>query len=490
MKSIAKSIAAIVLAAVILITTAMPVMAGDIPYQGFVHDSWGITVPTPAAYIPTRSVGALDIDASLGNWVEPSDIRVDINNNIYLLDTGNNRIVVFDAELNLIRVIDGFVRDGVWETFYAPAGMFINADLELFIADTNNRRVVMLDQYGGFIRTLENIVIDEIEDTFDFLPQQVLEDRGGRIYVIVRNVFEGIMGFTPEGEFLGYFGSVAVHANPLDVLWRMFMTQEQRARQRLFLPTEFISMDIDEYGFIFATRRVQTRDDDAVMRLNPKGDNVIRNHTDLAIAGSLSFRTSGPFWGPSVFTDIVARPYGMFSALDSTRGRVYTYDSEGHLLYVISGVGNILGMSRRPSAIEMLGDSILVLDQQRGQIIYFEPTHYGTLINEASRLRYLDDEAGAVEKWREIAELNDHFALAQIGIGRSLLAAGDNASAMDYLRRGRDTHHYSIAFRRHRSDMMQAAANYVFTGGLVLVGVMIVSKIYKRVKTREAEVLS
>jgi DNA-binding beta-propeller fold protein YncE len=598
---------------------AVPVLA--VPYQGYTYDRWENPIPGPAAYLPTRTIGARDVCETLDRWIEPTDIRVDRYNNMYLLDTGNNRIVIFDHHLNLIDtyfwnydpgyvevefeveyeyqigveemeveieveietevededgdieivvtteihteiqevpiyetrtrteteirpregaqrvrgIITGYYREsdcvfhgdaapvvevveeddendgddsengepafimppatalrgrphcepgcnGVhWYTFNNPNGIFINDDLDIFIADTGNRRVVVLDSEGNFLRAIENVVLDGLDDAFDFQPMQVLEDRGGRVYVIVRNVFEGILGFTRYGDFLGYFGTIPVRFNPIDMLWRNFMTQEQRSRQRLFVPTEFASMDIDSYGFIFATN-IALWHGNAVMRLNPRGEDVLLNHTELRISGDQRFRPSGRLAGPSVFVDIVARPYGMYTALDSTRGRIYTYDSEGHLLYVFSGTGNIKGMSRRPVAIELLGDSILVLDQQRAQIVYFEATEYGALINEASRLRYIGDEVGAVEKWRQLIVLDENFTLAYAGIGRSLLAAGENQLAMDYLRRAMDVRHYSIAFRRHRTDVLQASLDYILTGGLVLVLVIASLKVYRRVR--------
>ena len=113
----------------------------------------------------------------------------------------------------------------------------------------------------------------------------------------------------------------------------------------------------------------------------------------------------------------------MYSTLDSTRGRVFTYDSEGNLLYVFSGTGNIQGMARRPVSIEMYGENLLMLDAGRNQVIEFAPTEYGRLINTAIQMRYDGHDAAAVGAWQELVRLDENFALAWSGIGRSLLAA-------------------------------------------------------------------
>jgi hypothetical protein len=68
-----------------------------------------------------------------------------------------------------------------------------------------------------------------------------------------------------------------------------------------------------------------------------------------------------------------------------------------------------------------------------------------------------------------------------------MLAEGNNAAALYYLRRGMDMVHYSIAFRRHRLDVMQRILPNVFTAGTVLIGLGIAYSIFKRIKRRVAE---
>jgi hypothetical protein len=191
--------------------------------------------------------------------------------------------------------------------------------------------------------------------------------------------------------------------------------------------------------------------------------------------------------GPTQFVDIIARSHGKYSALDSTRGRVYTYDTEGNLLYVFSGMGTMEGMNRRPTAIEVYEDYIFVLDAHLGRIVQFIPTEYGALINEAIAMRYVGNETAAIDAWRRLVALDEHFQLAWAGIGRGMLAQGDNVAAMYYLRRGMDMMHYSIAFRRHRLEVMQDVLPTVFTTVTVLVGLLVVYKLVKGIRKRVAE---
>jgi len=451
---------------ILILAITVPVLA-DVPYRGFTYGYWDNPAPAPAAYVPIKSISAWHIDPDLGNFNMPQDVFVDRNNHIYLMDTGNNRIVVFDENLNLITVIDSFVMDGIAHTFNRPQGIFVTDNLDIYIADTENRRIVTLDKYGSFLRINTGPDFDVIEDDFPFFPLKVNVDLAGRQFVITRGVFEGIMRFDTRGQFTGYFGTIRVTVSPLDWFWRLMATPEQRARQMLFIPTEFTGMSIDEHGFIFTTN-VDTGLGNAVQRLNPSGDDVLANFTNQRIHGTQNYREMGMFSGPSEFVDITVRGNGMYTALDANRGRVYTYDSEGNLLYVFGGTGNVLGMQRIPVAIAAINDTIIVLDQLRGELTFFEPTEYGRLINEAIALRYDGNEAEAVKLWHRVLELDQNHNLAMVGIGKSLLAAGENREAMRYLRRGMSIEYFSVAFRRYRSEVLRANFNFIFAGVLVL----------------------
>ncbi|MCL2456045.1 MAG: gluconolactonase [Defluviitaleaceae bacterium] len=456
----------------------------DSPFQGYSYNHWGRLVPAPAAYAPSRTFVAGDICETLGEFNNPSAIHVAPDETIFVVDKNNNRIVGFDRELNLRIVIEKFIRNGKEDSLNLPNSVFVTPNGDLYIADTSNRRVVILDADGNFLREITAPVVDGLEDNFAFLPMHVVVGRSGRVLVIVARVYEGIMSFDPHGNFIGYFGTIPVNASPIEVLWRYFMTQEQRAVQMRFIPTEFQSMALDEFGFVFTTNLQPWASDDQVMRLNPRGEDVIVNfNEEVGINGDQHFHPTGAeLAGPSRFEDIIARSHGKFSTLDVTRGRVYTYDSEGNMLYVFSGRvsgGTLHGMSDRPVAIESIGEDIMILDAGRGRILYFEPTEYGRLINSAIAARFRGDEDEAVSFWRELVQLDENYIMAWSGIGRAFLAAGENEEAMYYLQRGMDFHHYSIAFRRHRIDVLHNALPKVLTGTVIILILFFLTKFLK-----------
>ena len=466
--------------AIVFMFSTPAVLLASAPFQSYTFDFYGFRRPIPNPYIPLKSISGRDL--GLAPFVDPSDFYV-LGNTIYLLDSGSNSIIIFDEELNLIRVISEFNNNGVRDTFNRPQGIFVSPEGIIYVADTENHRVVVLDENNNSILIISDPQSDSLPDDFIFAPMKLVADASGRVYVVARHMFEGIMSFNREGEFFGFFGRIDVTFSPIDMFWRTVATQAQRARQRLFLPTEFSNIAIDNEGFIYATIIEPFATRDFVMRINPLGRNVLINYTPSMIIGDLDFFWFGEFGGTSSFVDIIYRGYGMYSALDFTRNRIFTYDAEGNLLYVFGGPGNALGMLVRPVAIEHLGDNILVLDAARREIVFYEPTEYGHLINRATVLRYLGDEAQAVEYWRKVLRLDAHNELAFVGIGRSLLATGQYREAMTYLERGMDVRHYSIAFSRYRNQLLRENLPVVFTVLLVGVIAFVSFKVYKIAKS-------
>ena len=207
----------------------------------------------------------------------------------------------------------------------------------------------------------------------------------------------------------------------------------------------------------------------AVRRLNPKGEDVIRMGQSKNLGGDLQISGTSLYAGPSTIVDVVYRGKGIYSLLDSKRGRMITYDHEGNLLYIFGGLGTQAGTMDAPVAIEQAGDKMLALDSKQGTIVVFGETEYGRLINEAVGLRYDGDETQAVALWQEVLRLDENNELANTGIGKAYLSAGENKLAMTYLKRGQSRDYYSVAFKRYRNEVMKENINYILTGVIVLI---------------------
>lgn len=108
-----------------------------VPYDSYNYDYWEDIVFTPAPYIPDGSVSGTTI--GVGSLLSPQDLCVSPNGNIYIADTGNNRILEVDSKLSsAIREIDCFTMDGAEQRFNQPNGVCVSQNGQLYIADSEN----------------------------------------------------------------------------------------------------------------------------------------------------------------------------------------------------------------------------------------------------------------------------------------------------------------------------------------------------------------
>ena len=476
-----KRIISLVIVAAMLLLEPVSAYAQTLPYDTYNYDYQKNLVPTPAAYVPEEVIYSVDLEC--GKFVAPKDLFIANDGIVYVADTGNNRIVAINPDMTVNRVISSFDNEGTEDTFLGPCGVYCSPENELYIADTENKRVVILDAEGKLLDIIQDLESDAFKENFEFFPLKVSVDYAGRVYVVAKNIFQGIMAFDQEHEFMGYFGTINVTVTLWQRFWRIFSTAEQRARQTQFIPTEFTNIDIDQAGFVYATN-LDSAGGQAVRKLNPKGIDVITQNKNSKhnLSGDATFTTlsKDTYQGASEIIDVKVRNGGMFSLLDRKRGRIFTYDNEGNILYIFGGMGTQEGTFKLPTALETYDNKIYVLDSDTCSITVFAPTEYGRAINEAVRLRFEGDEAEAIQIWEDVLRMDSNNEMAYSGIGKAYLSAGDNEKAMYYLRMGENQSFYSIAFKRYRNDLLRDNLAWILTvGAIALVVGMGVSKVAK-----------
>lgn len=499
-----KSKTKIVMQKILLLTLVVVMLvpnvafADDVPYTTYNYDYWENIVYTPAAYIPDGKIdGASILDEegnSIGAFKSPSDIYVATDDNIYIVDTGNNRIVLIRQEdYSYVGIIDGFTNaNGEWETFKAPEGICHSEDPNgyIYIADTGNYRIVVLDSDYNLVHIIEKPQREDnvLEEGFVFAPQKLIVDYAERLYVIAKNTEEGIMIFGTDYEFESFFGTITVSLTTWERVWRKLSTKTQRSKQTLNISTEYNGLDVDPSGFIYASY-LDENGLQAVMRLNPKGKDVIKKGANANVGGDIYIVETNSYSGKSQAKDVEYRDHGIYSFLDRKRGRIFTYDHEGNLLYIFGGLGSQEGCFKAPVALEEnINGHIMVADATQNVILLFKATEYGSLINEAVALRHDGDESLAVELWEKVLEYDSNFELAYVGLGKAYMSAGDNEKAMEYLELGMSRQYYSIAFRRYRNEFLVENLDWMLTVALILVvGGIVFKKLKDRNRYKDEE---
>ncbi|MFC1529604.1 NHL repeat-containing protein [Gemmatimonadota bacterium] len=145
----------------LLLQLAIPVSAQQRPWRGSIEDVDGVTVVrNPAEGIWERdtaltitferllSIGDLDPDEDyLFSWVE--DVTTDPDGNIYVCDSREHRIQVFDPEGRYLRTI-GREGRGPGEIM-RPKAVGIGPDGRLYVQDDLNYRISIFQPGGRFV---------------------------------------------------------------------------------------------------------------------------------------------------------------------------------------------------------------------------------------------------------------------------------------------------------------------------------------------------
>lgn len=450
-------------------------------YETYTYSIDAFPMASPDAYTPEKTVNS----AAMGLAVpidDPKDIFVDDEMNVYIADATNNRIVVLSEYLYYKFEISKFTNsEGVPDSLTAPNGLFVTKD-KIFVADTDNNRIVIFDRKGNFIKILKEPEADVFPEGSIYKPIALAVDKSERIYVVSSTTYMGVIVLDNEGVFQSFIGAQKVSANPLDILWRSFQTAEQRAQSTQYVSTEFNNITIDDQGFVFVTTSsideaaqqgsINSKDGTyaPVKRLNTAGDDIMARNGFFGPGGEVSIRSfafeADAILGASKIIDVAVGPEETWSIIDEKRQRVYTYDNNGNLLFAFGDKGMQLGNLQSIEGIAYQGDRMLLLDKTDDSITVYNRTEYGDILINALRNNNERNYDLAVEDWKAILQRNSNFDTAYVGIGKALYRDGDWEGAMEYFKAAYDTANYSNAYKMWRQNWV---SKYVLVIPVVVV---------------------
>jgi DNA-binding beta-propeller fold protein YncE len=457
--------------------------AAEVPYTGYSYDEWDVAIPSTTGYLPTETYYG---DAELTTrFKAPEDMFVADDGTIYVLDTGNNRVVILNEQFELIKILDKFkLSDGTNYSLSTPKGIFVRDGL-LYIADYENMNVIVSDIDGNIRLRLIKPESQTFPQASEFRPQKVLTDSEGRIYVLVLGVYQGAAVFNAEGEFVDFFGSntvIPTFSVLMDRFWKRLMSDEQQSQIANYVPVEFTGFDITEDNFVYTCTDTNSSGISELRHINPMGENIWSGNSQ----GDLEIGRNKNKSYYSMFIDVAITKNHFLFAMDSTKGRIFMYDPEGNMVFVFGGKGTQVGTFTQPSAIDTYGDKVLVLDSIKRSITIFKPTEYGALVNQALTL-YVDGNFDASKDiWKEVLKQDGNLYTAYIGIGKALYYSGNYKESIDYFRKGYDRSDESKAFKEYRSALLRVYFPYIMTGGFSLIVLLFVWRfLLKRRKKRK-----
>lgn len=460
----------------------------------YINGNNGITdVAAPAAYLPEKVYDSNSLGVEL---VAPEAICRDAEGNFYVLDSGKGYIHCFSPEWVKKFSVYGYLKPGAMDPtpFQNPQGICIWNDT-LFIADTGGSQIV---KFNIRTRQMEGILTqpksDLFADGFVFRPKKIEVDNTGRIFVVAENVNQGLMELSQKGDFVGFVGSNSVVANPFEILLRYFLTQKQIEGRISFVPVEYTNISLDKSGFIYAVTAV-SEVNTPIRKLNPAGkDILVRNPVNgvAQVNGDLLYDKSNAAAdrGPSSFVDIAVNDQGIYFALDNNRGRIFAYDEDGNMLFEFGGNNTYqIGTFIQPSALEIVGDTVYVLDRDRKCITAFEPTDYAKTIMNATKSYIAGDYKTSRTQWEGLLKANSNFDLAYVKAGFCLYRTGEYKKAMEYFELANARQYYTKALIRYRKEYLSSHFTIlVLSATLALILILLcIGMINRRKRRRYAE---
>ncbi len=460
------------------------------PYDVYNYDRWGEAIPSQAGYIADRAVSGKDL--GIGHFKNPNDLFKDHNDIFYVVDTDNNRIVAVDSEFEeVVKIYDEFtMEDGTVTTLKKPMGVYVSEYTNLiYIADNENGRVLICNYDCEVVMEITKPE-SEVYTQNTFLPQRVIADKAGNVYVVLGNITTGAAMFNPDGEFMGFYGANRVEATAEIVgnyFVNLFTSEEKKARKARNIPTGITSFDI-EGDFIFTCTSSTSQSTDIVKKLNAAGNNNFANMQLVFGDFTPMYDTNTNTNYAAKITDIDIADDGNINCLDFTTGRIFQYDEDCNLLFIVGTKADQVGGFDQVSALESMGDNLYVADKQKNTITIFVETSFGEIVHEATTLYNSGHYEEALEPWYEVLKRDGNYRRAYIGVASALLNAGDYEGAMKYAELADMPAIYNKAFEGYRMDFLSENFTAIIVVLVILViAFYIVSRHFKKKRlAREA----
>lgn len=480
----------------------------DVPYDTFTYWSNGNTGGSAAV----RATGMFNFYKTLYiedfkdvNITSFTDVSVDANDNVYILDSTSSAVHVLDSNYKYVKTI-GEITDPATGTVYnyrGAQGVYVSAAGKLYICDTENKRVLVTDLDGNLL--FDPLGLPEstlIPDGFNYLPEKITVDSSDYIYVLCDGSYYGAILYSPKGEFLGFFGANTVATSITDALkslWdKLTMTDEKLAKVERKLPFQFTDIYVDEQDFVYTATGLTKKgiERGQIKRMSPGGLNILES-------GGVTFglREAIPARGNPSYPNIegvAVNSDGYIFTYDKSSGYISVFDNDCVMLNTFGGGSANAGMVAPGvqegtftgiTAIDVTSDNdIIVLDDSSlsKSITIFKINEHGRNLMKAGVLTRNGDYDEAFKVWQEVLKKDRNCQVAYSGIAKTYYAAGDYENALKYAQIGFDYETYSMAFEFVRNAAIEENI-YLFAG--IIAGVAIVLFVFIKIKRKKKWVL-
>lgn len=416
------------LLAVVCMVLQLPMRASANQATSYTYaaDENGYWVRTQDAYLPDKTVTELGLSS-------PEDMFVDENNMLYIADTGNRRIVIYD-------IAKGEIADELTSSeFTAPRGVYVTEEGDIYVADSGAKAVLIFDRNFKLTGKLGRPDSPIFADT-NYEPKRVAVDGGGNVYLIGEGVYNGVIQLAKTGEFLGYFAVNDADLTFAQRLQQMLFTRAQLANLIDINPTVFTNVFVDRSGIVYTATSGTHRN--GMKKHSTNGGNMFKSNV----------------WSYDSLTDLYVDDSGLIYTC-SSEGYINIYSKNGEEIFSFGSYVTTVDISglftSLPSIAVDADGSIWAVDGSKGYLQSFKPTEYAQMVYSAMDLYEEGRYEEAMEQWNQVLKLNQMSILAHNGVGKAYLHAEEYEASLEHFRVANNKDFYSQAYWEVRNKWLQ-----------------------------------
>lgn len=461
------------------------------PYTSYEYNSFGESIAAPVGYVVSNEINEayLGIDGAFSNLC---DIVVK-NEKIFILDSGNSRILRLNLDYKLEKIYKDFtisnelskqknvdITDGV-VLFTGAKSFTVGDDGRIYIADTMSNRVLIANENCEITNVILRPDAALNDTSAAFSPSAIEVDDRNWIYVASNSIAYGMMVFDETGNFQYFFGANEVLSTTEAIVQffrETFMSITQLEYVEQQTPVTITKMDFDDNGFVYTVSPYDNYESSTttaglIKKINYSGDNILDSSV---IFGDLEISDSKTW-----FVDVDVSENGFLNLLDGKNGRIFQYTDDGILVNVFGAIGDQTGCLTNAVAIESIGTTVLVADSGKNRVYIYTPTEYGLAVQNAVLTMKNGDFENSEDAWNHLLKLNSNSQLCYKGLGRIYEYQGDYKTAMKYYELSYDQEDYALAFKQQRQIFIKNNIIWiVLTIILLIISVLVVLQIVKK----------
>lgn len=457
------------------------------PYNDYTYDAYDEAVPTEAGYLPEVLITGEGL--GIGAFKNPADLYYDNASSVYVLDAGNNRIVVLSSrDFTVKRIVKPTDAQGNDLKFTDAKGLFVRSNGDIYVADMGAKFVYIFNSRGQLTDSVGRPDSDLLTAHFDYKPCKVLVDSTGVMYVISSGCYSGALQFDSSHDFMGFYGSESVTLTAkllVSQLWAKIVPKNMSKSQARAVPVNYNNFDISANDIVYTTKNDVDSNAGQVRKLNYYGNNLLyyitsghtRTYGDIE-----TYYDSKNGLMQSIISDVDVDENGFITILDTRRNRVFQYDKDSHLLFIFGGTSSQLGCFAEVGAIESFDNQVLVLDTKSQSLTLLKTTAFGDLVRKGSLLLSDGKYAEGKEIWETVLKYDSKYALANVGLGKAFEAAGEYKTSLSYFYAANDTTDYSNSLYEYRSAVLKDIFPYILAGIALVFAASIVFGLPRRRK--------